>query len=43
VKNQLEGKTYREVYEKQLPEMVKSPRAFKVLKPVGNWINEKSE
>lgn len=40
VKNQLEGKAYREVYEEQLPAMVASPRTFKVLKPVGNWINE---
>jgi quinol monooxygenase YgiN len=37
VKNQLEGKAYRDVYEEQLPDMVQSPRTFKVLKPVGNW------
>lgn len=37
VKNQLEGKVYRDVYEEQLPEMVETPRTFNVLKPVGSW------
>jgi len=37
MKNQVDGKAYREVYEKKLPSMVASPRTFKVLKPVGFW------
>lgn len=37
MKNQLEGKAYRDAYEKQLPDMISSPRTFSVLKPVGNW------
>jgi len=38
VKNQLNAKEYRKVYEEQLPALVASPRSFAVLKPVRTWI-----
>jgi quinol monooxygenase YgiN len=37
MKNQLNSKAYRKAYEKKLPEMVKSPRTFSILKPVESW------
>jgi quinol monooxygenase YgiN len=37
MKNQLQGKAYREAYEKQLPEWTKSPRTFTQLEPLNHW------
>lgn len=37
VKNQLEGKAYRDEYEAYLPELLASPREFKLLEPIGEW------
>lgn len=37
VKNQLEGKAYREEYEAYLPDLLTSERTFSVLEPIGEW------
>lgn len=37
MKNQVEGKAYRDEYEAYLPELLASQRVFKVLKPLGQW------
>ena len=37
IKNQLEGKAYRDEYEADLPELLASPRKFTVLVPIGEW------
>jgi len=37
VKNQLEGKAYREEYEAYLPGLLTSERTFSVLEPIGEW------
>lgn len=40
VKNQLEAKEYRSIYEKQLPGWSKASRTFSQLIPLGSWIRE---
>jgi quinol monooxygenase YgiN len=37
MKNQLQGKSYRDEYEAYLPDLLTSPRTFVVLDPIGEW------
>lgn len=37
IKNQLQGKDYRDEYEKLLPEWSKCPRTFSQLEPLMEW------
>ncbi|ENX3947888.1 putative quinol monooxygenase [Photobacterium damselae] len=37
VKNQLQGKSYRDEYESYLPELLATPRKFSVLESIGSW------
>lgn len=37
MKNQLQGKRYRDEYEAYLPDLLESPRTFVVLDPLGEW------
>ena len=37
MKNQVDGKVYRDAYEAYLPDLLASPRVFKVLEPIGEW------
>lgn len=37
MKNQVQGKSYRDEYEAYLPDLLASPRAFTVLEPIGEW------
>lgn len=37
IKNQLQGKSYRNEYEKKLPEWSKCPRTFSQLEPLNEW------
>ncbi|WP_052131311.1 putative quinol monooxygenase [Vibrio caribbeanicus] len=37
MKNQLNGKQYRDDYEAYLPDLLASPRTFSVLEPIGSW------
>lgn len=38
IKNQLQGKPYRDEYEAYLPDLLASPRTFTVLEPLDEWI-----
>ena len=37
MKNQLQGKSYRDEYEAYLPDLLASPRKFTVLDPIDEW------
>ncbi|WP_421900677.1 putative quinol monooxygenase [Maridesulfovibrio sp.] len=37
MRNQLQGKSYRDEYEEYLPDLLTSPRTFAVLDPIGEW------
>jgi quinol monooxygenase YgiN len=37
MKNQVDGKSYRDEYEAYLPDLLASPREFRVLDPIGEW------
>lgn len=37
MKNQVEGKSYREEYESYVSDLLVSPRKFTVLDPIGEW------
>jgi len=37
MKNQIQGKAYRDEYEAYLPDLLASPREFKVLEPIAEW------
>lgn len=37
MKNQLQGKSYRDEYEAYLPELLASPRKFTALESIGEW------
>ena len=37
MKNQVDGKAYRDEYEVYLPDLLATPRVFKVFEPIGEW------
>lgn len=40
MKNQVEGKSYRDEYESYVSDLLLSPRKFTVLEPIGEWENK---